>query len=458
MKINAKKFNMIFIHLIICIFMMSIVLISNNLKHVSIFTLGVLIYTFFIYRLAGVKVLSFGYIFTMCLMLFNFGQSWLFALGIDMTQLEGYFNVFSMFSENTIIQALRFASILILVTIGITIIFNDSIKKANFDKTVNNINSIEKFLFFLFWGLVLFSNIIRAVNVKTIGYADGYTFQNSFFYQLNQLILPVTIYSLKRTQNKLESQKMIFALAIINELIIILLVGNRGTSVIRILVMIIYYYNFVEKKSLSKKQKFKILISSLLIMLLMPFVSATRTDLLSMNFIDFLIKENPLVIFLSEFGSSLSTTCYAIDAFNGVITFNENQMISCVLAMLPMAGFFFPNIGENLKFAAELNERFGIRGLGGSLTGEFIYNFGDSFIGVIIFAIIYIIVLKFVNKELSRRKEFQIYRDIFMSQMMFGMLIWVRGSLYDFSMSIKIGIYFIMILIILKSMVVKKIK
>ncbi len=452
--IRVRNLFWVAIHIVISIVVSFYAGVCNDLGTISVITLLQLIYAVIIFLTMRVSLLNFGSVFIICLMLFNYGQTWLYAINVDVTDLQGYTNIFSLFSDEIIITALRFS--IVIVNISLLIFLALTQRGEHNDK--NRSSALDycqlplaygnwRLVYILYWCVVLFSNVQRAMRVSLLGYVSGYTFDNTFFYTINLYIIPMVIIEMKYRKRK--GQRYLGALLplIINEAIIILLVGNRGASLIRIIVIAIYYFSNNQRKKIKASYMIGLGCLALLVMMVMPFISVTRTDLLEIDFWTFIVKNNPIIIFLSEFGATLSTFCYAISAVNMGSGSNGLQMVSCLLTIVPGSGFIFPNITENLEFASRLNNVFRIKGLGGSMTGELFYNFKQF--GSVVYGILWTFSYKLISSTYGKQKT--LYKEILVYMAMFGMLTWIRGSLYDFINAMKTAIYFCILLFVFMS-------
>lgn len=452
--IRVRNPFLIVTHLLISLVGLSYAFHCNDLKTICIITLLQFAYAIVIFTTLGVSPLNFGVVFIVCLMLFNYGQTWLYAIDMKTTDLKGYVNVFDTFSDEIIIIALRNALAAVCISLLVFIALTSQ-KKAvadNQEKTpLKNHFPLSwggwNFIYIVYWCVVLFSNVMRAVSVFVLGYVEGFTFDNNFFYTVNLYIIPMVVVDMK--YRKAKGRRYIGGLIplLINEAIVILFVANRGASLIRLIVVAVYYFRQKDRAEIKKSTLIWVGAAALAISFLLPFISATRTDLLQVNFWTFIAKNNPIVVFLSEFGGSLATSCYSVSAVKSGNGSNGMQMLFCILTILPGSGILFPNITTDLQFAEKLNHLFKIRGLGGSLTGEFYYNFG--YFGLLMYGIVYTVFSKLTGKALKRDNG--VYREILIYQAMFGMITWVRGSLYDVVNSMKIAIYFCIILWVLSS-------
>jgi hypothetical protein len=300
-------------------------------------------------------------------------------------------------------------------------------------------------VFFISFFVSMYFEFDRATIVQKEGYAN-FIYRNTFGYVLSNLLNLLSIVMFLLYRNKKVMLIIILVFVFFRISFIIFMVGNRGSSVIT---LIVFLYMLTSYSCLSSffKNKYTIISLAVIVIVILPFISLSRGTS-GGNIVDVLSKHNPLIYFLSEFGSTVNTVILSFDYVDRVGVMQGKQMMYSSLSMFPSSeAIFGSDYIQYVSISGMLNNFNDVSGLGGSLIGQLYLNFGNSAFVFLIFAGFAALSAWASNKLRSFSNssvKMILYITVFSS-----LLITVRGEWYDFVTQMKMVIYFVLVVYML---------
>lgn len=342
-------------------------------------------------------------------------------------------------NEIEVINAYKIITNLLIVfwCVGVTKI--DSIGYKS-DLTHISVNGVFRFFVFILYIFSFYFEFQRAASVSALGYGDGYRYGSSFGQLLcngvNMLLLTILYAS---HQNYKLMLRYVF-LIVIRNLFIIVFVGNRGLATINILIalFVISRYSYLSLDSQKLKRLYWVV--GLVMVLILPLISLTRGGNITVQ--NAVSNLNPIESFLTEFGGTAGNVMMAIQFVDAKTPFLGLQILATALVIVPFSTTLFGElIIKYVSVASMFNDFYNRSGLGGSLLSQLIVNFGDTIVLYFAIGLISWIVSCISNSLM--KKQNSIYITILLINLFVGLMLTVRGELYDTFAYLKVSIYLV---------------
>lgn len=404
-----------------------------NLRCVSICNISSFILLgFFIYKIQG-KLLSPFILLMLCLYLFHSGHLWLsiFYSDLDNFVYELKYpgdmgNAVTVYRDITTL-------LIIFMSVGILTLKKCTVLKLRDYKISVNIHNFVLLLFIL----AMCTEIVRAATVSVKGYAAGFRYTSSFALVLADFVNILLYMMLYLCRNNKRLFKRYLFMLVFRALFIMVFVGNRGASVVNILVAL---YILVNYSYLSYNKSFikKALVYSVVAMLLiLPLISITRAGDSGTGF----QGNNPFEYFFMEFGETAWNVFLAKDYIDAFYPLYGMQIAVSTLTIIPMSTSLFGDLFLTYSNIGQmLNEYLGgFTNLGGSMLSQLYMNFGGSNY-IYISSIGMALIFSWVSNTLMT-KELSIYKMIIFLSLFAGLMMNIRDEWYSTMSYLKIGIY-----------------
>jgi len=374
--------------------------------------------------------------------LFSFGQVWMELFGLPSVGFGGYADVGDMFPSAILDRALGLAlTATCMVAIGsIAAAFLLPVQRAgpvgpsSFRSHPSRVPWLVAGLGL--FGLVLAGDAARAANVAALGYGEGYKFESSILYTANYLF-PLAVIAIMITwRNARGFVGLVLAAALVRNLYVILAVQNRGQAVAESVVFLLVWSTYF---GFPKRWKLPSLILAVGALALLPYVSIMRSGMEDRNFIGFLLENDPVSVFLTEFGGTLASVAYAVQYVDaGGQTMGASYLVYLVGTAIPGLGSVLTAAAGQPLTAEALNSYFGRTGLGGSFVADLILNLGTGplTLGVSMALGFVLTLLARAQSDLTDRGP---YRLIWSWFVYLGAIVVVRGYLTDLATAVKVG-------------------
>lgn len=387
---------------------------------------------------------DFLFLFLILLSLFHFGQVPLYIFNFPITISNAY-DLFNMYSDEEMVYILRYC----LIGFNFISVFGFYWKvKGKYNEENKKIeikDNIKTYIFgkFLFW-VLLIPIILFDVTLIFSGMTNGYMARYIYKYPILSNIdsfFPISIICIIAGGNKNRAWKGYYIFALIRIMLQMIFVGNRSALIIYLLLYEFTRNNCQTTKKIKQFYKASYLICIIFICILISFVAIIRGgNRISLS--SFFVQYNVVLLFLSEFGSTLITPILAqqyIDIYG--IIMGKNYLGSLAI-LLPLSSRYMENVRSYMNVGAFLNPYSPLKGaLGGSLFADMIISFGEY--GLIFTLFIGLIVAKICNIFTSNhRKTFYDCLAIYFS---YGILLYVRGNAEDLGLAAKRSIYLFII-------------
>jgi len=406
---NQELSDYVFILAIVTIIQLILNLISLRITKIGIFS-PIGIFVFFLY-------------------IFNFGQ--VFLKGFILKYTFSIFDVSMYVGDNLFIKSCNFCLVIIfLFMIGVLI--------SSINVSGKNIKDYHEQYFmyckpigyiFLMISLpfMLYIDINKIIVSISYGYHALSIIHNpGYFGFLSNMFLPAVVLLLFAYKENKFVTKLIFFTTIAYKTFA-MLGGQRGYSMIFIIVLIYFYTKSIQRMSLKSMVLFAgivfFLLTTLNVLKSIRGVSGKSLELIYSNYA-LAIQNNIIYKNLEEFGGTLFTTSLSLKHFPD--TFKYLYGSGYYLSLLTV----FPNIGGLLNSIVDKNWAIRLSsvtpGIGGSFIAELYANFGIlSYIFAIIFGFL---IGKFSNAYEQRIKNHDYLFVAAYSLAFSSCLWWVRGT------------------------------
>lgn len=445
-------------------------LIIYKAKYVltSIVLLFIISYINSVYVLGWINLLSllyFGYgiikiqkqilspflLIGICLYIFHSGHLWLSLFNISPEQFLQSFQWYGTSSINEIYYIYSIVTSVLIIYMTTGILF---LKSSSYINTLSQtiLPSIPfKCIFFGLYIVLIIFDCLRAKSVSALGYGGGYKYNSDIVLNLSVVVDLLLLLFLYLYRNNKKYFKLTLGLQIFKALLIMFFVGNRGASVISLLIalFILAQYSYLGRNK-ARLRKI-VLFSAIFLLVSLPFISMTRGGKSSIGFNDFVKQENPIEIFLTEFGGTVYNVFLVSQYVETQGTSQGLQILATSFALMPGSTFVFGNvITQNVSIGSMLNKYFNREGLGGSMIAQLYFNFGNS-----VYLYISIFLLALLSSWVSNRllvKPKSIY-SIFIYLCLFsGLMTFVRGEWYDVIIKFKFGLYLVALMYLFRNL------
>lgn len=389
------------------------------------------------------KLLSPFLLIAICLYVFNCGHLWLSVFSLSPSRLLMDFGkYYKTFDINIIIEVYKEITYLLIVFMltGLVAVKPISMfSNKHFDISIE-MSQAFRFVFLILYAISMYLEFKRSSSVAALSYAEGYHYSTVTAIYLVSLVNILLFFFLFLYQDNPKKFKFYLLLQIIRSLFIIMFVGNRGTSVINLLLtfFILATYSYL---SYDSKKIRNILVALLVFFVIaMPFVSSTRGTSDAVGMQEFLNNNNPIENFLEEFGGTVQNVFLAKEYCSGHMPSYGFQIFATTLSIFPGSTILFGDIiTSQVSIGSLFNELYNIQGLGGSMLAQLYFNFDYSvwlFISVILSALL----ISWVSNKLMNEK-LGLYSSLVFLCLFSGLLTWVRGEWYEVIGDLKMGLY-----------------
>ncbi|WP_446785266.1 O-antigen polysaccharide polymerase Wzy [Macellibacteroides fermentans] len=329
----------------------------------------------------------------------------------------------------------QITSLLIVFTIiGICFIKGN---KKSLDLSIVTVSPLFRSIVIILYFILMYYEILRSNNVAKLGYGVGYHYENDFALMLSDwvnILLIVVIFSYK------DNPRMFWryaSLMIFRALYIMFMVGNRGESVINILILVFIITKYSYLSHNSKKLRSYILSIFCFLLFALPLVSLIRSgETIGTAFNNI----GPIESFLMEFGDTARNYFMTNDYVSKMGPCYGMQMFSTSLTIFPGSTFLFGDVISRYGFVgAILNEYNNIKGLGGSNLSQLYFNFGNGYLLYVSTIILSFLTTWISNKLMTENNN--IYKTIILLTVFIGLITNVRAEWYSVMSQLKIGLY-----------------
>ena len=398
--------------------------------------LSLLLLGYVLFKIQGRLITPFNLLMA-CLYLFHSGHLWISLFRSDITAFV--YELRYIGDINTAISVYRDITSILIIFMSVGVLALKECKPAKQHNFVvnSNVHVIILLLFIISMG----TEVVRASHVAAVGYAAGFQYSSSFALILADfvnILLYIMLYICRK--NKKYFRRYMLML-LFRAFFVMILVGNRGASVVNLLVALFLLFNY-SYLSDNKAFKKRILAYSVMVMLvLLPFISITRGGESSSGF----QGNNPFEYFFMEFGETAWNVFLAKDYIDTYSPLYGIQMALSTLTIIPMSTLFF---GDMLltygSIGQMLNDFMGYGNLGGSLISQLYMNFGNTnllYISVVLMAWLFVWV-----SNVLMTKELNLNRLIIFLSLFAGCMTSIRAEWYSTMSFFKISIYLVVIL------------
>ena len=381
---------------------------------------------------------------SVCLYVFHSGHLWLALLHDNPNDFLVSFGL-EYQTVNSIYILRTYSEITVLLTIFMEtgVLFLKGCGNRSLINSGDQICATKVFkeIFILLYAVAMFFELKRAVSVAATSYGEGYHYGGAGEMLIANMVDALLLFFLFINRARKKEFKFYLMLQLFRTLFIMFFVGNRGASVIYLLVTLFVVSNY-SYLSLDKKRMRNIIICLLAFLLVaLPFISATRggtREKIAVS--EFVNDNNPLESFLQEFGGTAGNVFLTKDFVNAIGPSYGVQIIGTSLTIVPASTYIFGDIiTQNVSIANMLNKYSNQQGLGGSLLSQMYFNFYGT-----IFLYISIILISLLCVWCSNSLMLgcnSIYSTFIFLCLFSGLMTFVRGEWYDVVSQIKISIY-----------------
>lgn len=392
-----------------------------------------------------------------CLYLFHSGILWISVFSYSpSTVLTSFSERFQTNDYNYILHIYNEVTILLVLFMASGILFSK--KLTNDPKSINIACKPTKFFrvaFLILYIVGFFIEIKRGIAVHSSSYAEGFLYGSSIESHIATSVNVLLLFFLFVYRKDKKQFNYFMALQLIRVFFIMFFVGNRGVSVINLLItlFIVVIYSYLASDINKIKQ---LVIATVVGMLfLLPLASAIRgsSDEVAL---DSLRETGFLVKFFGEFGGSVENVFLCKDFTESVGITYGFQILCNTLALIPGSSAIFGDvITNNTSLGAILNEYFGRAALGGSLLGQLYFNFNGTFLLYLSIVLVGAFASWCSNKLFEKRSS--IYYYVFFLCLFSGIMTWVRGEFYDVVIQVKMCCYILILIFISRDLLLKKV-
>ena len=398
------------------------------------------------------KFLSPFLLIALCLYVFHSGHLWLALFNVSpsvfLTSFEheyrtsNYKYILAVYKEITILLILFMQTGLLFVKPCLRL-------KINSSKSISA-TKLFRIVFFILYCFSMLFELQRALAVAKTSYGEGYQYSSSLALYVASIVDVLLLFFLYIYRKDRKRFNTFVLLQIVRTLFIMFFVGNRGSSVINLLVtlFIVATYSYLE----SDKKKLKRIIISVVAFFLiaLPFISATRGNDRANIDLDLFVKENSVVeSFLEEFGGTATNTFLTIDYVDVLGPSYGVQILGTTLSLFPGSTELFGDIiYSNVSIGNKLNIFHNREFLGGSLISQLFFNFYHT--NFLYFSMILFALLVVWNSNALMIDGGSFYKKLFLLSLFSGLMTSVRGEWYNVIYITKMCCYVMLLLYVFK--------
>lgn len=415
--------------------------------------ISLLFFSYSIYKIQG-KFLTPILLVSICLYIFHSGHLWLALLQLSPYEFLTSFDFdYQTINYTYILNVYKDITIVLIIFMSVA---TTLVKPITYDSVLSDrkrfcITRLLKYTFYVLYVFAMYFELKRAIAVSATSYGEGYLYGSrteQYIASFVNVLLLLFMYVYRHDKKRF---RLYLGLQLFRTLFIMFFVGNRGTSVIYLLITLFIVVNYSYLALNKRKIKTIMLISLVFVLVALPFISATRGGSRDdMSISEFMNKNNPIENFLIEFGGTASNVFLTKDYVYSKGASYGIQFVGTTLSILPGSTKIFGNIiSNNVSIGMKLNNFAGRKGLGGSLISQLYFNFyGTWFLYVSV--ILTSILMVWTSNQLMKKQD-SLYYILFLLCLLSGLFTWVRGEWYDVIIQVKFCIYVLVMLKIFKN-------
>lgn len=430
-------------YLIISGVFLYLVNMAPEIRSLSLINLSSLIlFEFILYKIQG-KFFTPYNVFMAIMYLFHSGQLWVALYKPDPSAFLTSMEYSGGVGDSLMVYKLITGVLIVFMAVGVLAIKKVN-KENNRDRYVSyRIDGTVHFLVLIAYTVAMYYELIRARNVSALGYGAGYHYTNSVALILADFVNILLYLMLYLCKDNKKFFKRYLALLLVRALFVMIFVGNRGDSVVNIIIAVFILVNYSYLSQNKKEIRKYVLIAGLMLLLLLPMISMVRSgDALN------LASLNPIESILIEFGDTAGNVFYSVGFVNQYSHFYGMQMLVTSLTIIPFSTALFGGlIASYGNIGMILNDYRGYGGLGGSLISQLYMNFGDTFYLYLVAALFSLLVVWISNSLMTKKLSF--YKMLIFISLFAGVLTTVRSEWITTMSFLKIALYVIILIYIL---------
>lgn len=390
-------------------------------------------------RLVEGRFLAPAPVFLILASVFAFGQFWRDLLGLPVPTAGGYTEVSDIFSPVWVQRAATLALVVVMAVASgylmACLVPRASAVRASAPSALGG-RGVWLGAGLALVGPAVMGDLQRAANVAALGYGDGYRLESPALYTVNA-VFPIFVLGVLLTWrgNRVVAGAAL-AVALLRDLFVVTAVQNRGQSVAEAIVYVMIWSRHYGIGRLGRVVGAAAIVGTVVIL---PFVSFTRSGAGEQDLAEFLIQNNPLSIFLTEFGGTLASAAYAAQYVDGGgSTLGARYFVSLIGEALPIVGTSITEAAGTPLTGEAMNSFFRRTGLGGSFVADMFLNFGNIAI-VLVAAVLMGVLLNMLGRSIERPVEGRTFAALWSWYLFLGTVITVRGYLTDLATAAKVG-------------------
>lgn len=420
---------------IVCVIILSI---TDNLLTIAIVAiLQLFVHILVLLKNFNLKVFSIPIIFIVFTFLTHLGHLPLNAFNIN-EHIPSFFDVINIVAENVYLNAIKF-----VIYSQTFLVFGIMVYLMSFNKEKYDINNhkeiierkvvlkIGKIFFALGIFPGLYVDISKIILYLSGGYLNTYLLDtNGILYFFSNMWKFGIIMILIGIQDKITKVKIVYLASLIY-LTIIMVSGNRLSSIMFILT-ITYIYFHVILKGKVKRPLFYCLIGYLLLVLVNFIGSYRNISFDQIELVTSLSKafmSSALFDAMGEFGVTMISLCYSIMFFPAEISYGYGATYPLgFVTIIPNLLGMYDSIINHLIYVYNFPLGY-VEALGGSYLGELYYNFGTIGIFFTLFIGMYIMFIEAKLRDSIKNRKWLV-TIIYVSVVPF-IFMWTRGYFKD---------------------------
>ena len=394
-----------------------------------------------------------GLLYCICLAFMHMGQVIIVALDMEFTrQLKNSIAIGQGIANS--MPTVRFSTLAYILAVVVVCFVENAEIAGDHIRTYSDergeqqvgLQTIVKVVIALIGILAVISDLVRAVNVATVGYGAGYKQANIVLYYADMLFMMCSflIISTYKNSPKVISRLVIFVM--LRAAFAAFFIGARSDAVVNVLMCVFAIRKLTTDSEIRRRVTRVFIWICVIGVVALPFTGIARNNT-TLTLSSFLQEYNPISYSLTEFGGTIINVRLGI-AHHGELPISD--FFKSFLSIIPMSTVLIPGLQTNYGggYSAYLNSTSnGISlGLGGSLIGEAAFWFGTGGAGLLYILIIVIIVASCMNTLEKNRLNNGIAANTATLFLLYEMFYHIRGSISDFQSGIKLAIYFFIIL------------
>lgn len=477
-KVNINKVIVILFFIIISYLGIIVSFMTDSSYKILALCLTIELLSFFIsIRIITGNIITFITIFIITLFIFHFGQVILLGFFENMV-IENHLRiVLKYFPDNISISAIRIMNIAFLSLLtGALLSTKNNNTKLDFEKNINKIIKNNKIIFSASIMIILLTVPVKLIlDISTLHKSFSGSFSSASrwlqgvpnfirtYANFSLIGVALLILSLK---NKPKKQTSVFFIVVIY-LIILMLSGWRSENVSYLVIISFVYIKNRNNNTSIKKILFIFIFSYSLLSILytvvyLRYMDYRDLDIYINTFLSVFMGEKSVILeSLREYGNTGYTTICVLKKW--LPNYKPSFGKSYTLGLFSI----FPNIMGTAGRLTELSvyplylQQYGAltagyTNIGGSILGEFFFNFG--IIGGVIFSNLVGVLLGSVSTKVEKNfHSDNLYKNVYFIPIMYSTLYWIRDVFGRGIREVIWGIIFTkIVIIIVRKLMVKR--